>query len=166
MADNVRASAGTNDGAIFATDEVGSVHYTIVKLAQGALDTATLVTPTVPLPVSNSVETSQMVAANVAVTPKFASVSVASSGDNSVVAAVTSKKIRVLAYVLVADAAVAVKWRNGSTDVSGAMSFASNGGASAPFNPVGWFETSVTTALQLNLGSAVGVRGHITYVEV
>lgn len=43
MADNVTASAGTADGAIFATDQIGSVHYPISKAAWGPLDTANLV---------------------------------------------------------------------------------------------------------------------------
>ncbi len=99
-------------------------------------------------------------------TPKFAAISAASSGDNTVVALVSGKKIRVLSYVLVADGAVTAKFQSDATDLTGAMSFAANGGASVPFCPVGHFETASGVALQLNLGGAVGVRGHLTYVEV
>lgn len=100
------------------------------------------------------------------VTPKFASISVSSSGDNSIVAAVTSKKIRVLSYVIVADAAVAAKFRSGTTDLMGAAALSANGGIAAPFCPVGHFETASNTALNLNLASAFGVRGHLTYLEI
>lgn len=108
------------------------------------------------------------VTANVATgggkTPLFASVSVASSGANQIVAADVAKKIKVVSYVLVADAAVTAKWQSAANDKSGAMSLAANGGVSA----IGSFdahimETAVNEALNLNLGSAVGVRGHISY---
>lgn len=96
----------------------------------------------------------------------FASVSVASSGDNSIVAADASNKIKLVSYTLVADAAVNVKWRNATTDISGAMAFAANGGAAAISQPSAHLmETSVNSALQLNLSSAVGVRGHISYFK-
>lgn len=54
MADNTTQQAN----ATVATDDVGGVHYQIIKLAYGALDTATLVTPTSPLPVQDVDETS------------------------------------------------------------------------------------------------------------
>jgi hypothetical protein len=51
MADNVRITEpGT--GTTIATDEISSVHYQFVKLAFGPLDTATIVTASVGLPVS------------------------------------------------------------------------------------------------------------------
>lgn len=49
MADHVTANAGSG-GATFATDDIGGVHYPIGKLAFGALDTATIVSATNPLP--------------------------------------------------------------------------------------------------------------------
>jgi hypothetical protein len=51
LADNVVLSAGTADGVTLATDDVGGVHYQIVKLSFGALDTATAVSAANPLPV-------------------------------------------------------------------------------------------------------------------
>lgn len=53
MADNVAAfggSAGTS--FTFATDDIGGIHYPIHKVAFGALDTGTLVTASVGLPVN------------------------------------------------------------------------------------------------------------------
>lgn len=40
MADNVTASAGTADGAIFATDQISTTHWPFTKLAWGPRDTA------------------------------------------------------------------------------------------------------------------------------
>lgn len=104
---------------------------------------------------------------------KFAKIDVAASGDNTIVAAVAAsapepaKKIRVLGYVLVADGAVTAQWQSGAagTALSGAMSLAANGGVSAPFSPVGQFETVAGALLNLSLGGAVGVRGHLVYQE-
>lgn len=101
-----------------------------------------------------------------ALTPKYAVISESSSGDNEVVAAVASKKIRVLAYVLMANAAVNAKWRSASTDTSGLLYCGANGGAVAPFNPVGWLETAAGEPLNINLSGAVAVGGHVTYIEV
>jgi len=164
LADNATLPA---TGSVVAADDIGSgVLVQRVKPVWGADGTGTDTQVAQPLPVQTTIESTQMSNAGTIVTPKFASISVAGSGDNSIVAAVTSKKIRVLSYVIVADAAVAAKFRNGTTDVMGAASLSANGGIAAPFNPAGHFETSITTALNLNLASAVGVRGHLTYVEI
>ena len=100
-------------------------------------------------------------------TPKFVKIDVASSGDNTIVSAVEGKKIRVLQYALVCSDAVTVQWKSsGGTALSGAMSFAANGGISCPFSPVGLFETAIGEGLVLNLSAAVQVSGHLVYVEV
>ncbi len=52
MADNVTTPIGS--GVAIATDDVGGTHYQIIKLAFGALDTATLVDGTNPLPITVS----------------------------------------------------------------------------------------------------------------
>lgn len=99
-------------------------------------------------------------------TISFASISCANAGSNTLVAAVPTKKIKVLSYVLVADAAVTAKFQSNSTDLTGAMSFSANGGAASPVATPGggWlFETATGQALNLNLGGAVGVRGHLSY---
>ncbi len=50
MADNVELNAGSG-GITLATDDIGGVHYQIVKVSFGALDTATAVSGANPLPV-------------------------------------------------------------------------------------------------------------------
>lgn len=99
---------------------------------------------------------------------KFASVDVASSGDNTAVAAVTGKKIRVTSAFLVAAGAVTVRFESGAsgTALTGQMNLAANGGIVLPYNAAGWFETAASTLLNIELGGAVSVDGAITYVEV
>lgn len=53
MADNVVLNSGTG-GATLATDDVGGVHYQIVKLAYGALDAANVVSDSNPLPIDDA----------------------------------------------------------------------------------------------------------------
>lgn len=103
-----------------------------------------------------------------ALTPKFASISTASSGNNTLVAAVTSKKIRVLSLILISAGSVNVTFQSGAggTGLTGAMALTTNSGFTLPFNPVGWFETAVTTLLNLSLSGAIQVSGCLTYVEV
>lgn len=103
-----------------------------------------------------------------ALTPKFASIDVASSGDNTIVAAVNPKKLRVLSVFLVAAGAVNVRFESGAggTALTGQMNLAANGGFALPFNPLGWFETASNTLLNLELSGAVSVDGCLTYVEV
>ncbi len=101
---------------------------------------------------------------------KFASISAASSGSNEIVAAVTGKRIKVLAYTVIAAGDVSITWRSASTAISGAMSIAQNGGAapaagaSGPLGFVPLLQTESGEALNLNLSSAVQVSGHLTYV--
>lgn len=103
--------------------------------------------------------------------PKFAAIAAASSGDNTIVAAVTGKRIKVISYVVVAAGAVTAKWKSGAgTDLSGAMSLAANGGVSMapPGAPTGrraghLLQTASGAALVLNLGGAVSVAGHVSY---
>lgn len=98
---------------------------------------------------------------------QYAKVSASSSGNNTVVAAATGKRIRVLSCFLVAAAAVTAKWQSGGsgTDLTGAASLAANGGYVLPFNEGGWFQTEPDTLLNLSLGGAVSVAGSISYIE-
>ncbi len=102
------------------------------------------------------------------VVPKFAAISGASSGDNTLVAAVTGKKILVLSLYLIAAGAVAVRFESGAggTALSGVMSIAANGGLVLGYNPVGYFKTESGALLNMELGGAVQVSGGLTYIEV
>ena len=109
-----------------------------------------------------------MTAAGTILTPKFATIAASSSGNNTIVAAVTSKKIRVVAAAFISNGTVNAKFQSGAggTDLTGLFYMVANTGAVLPYNPVGWFETAVTTLLNLNLSGAVAVGGCIAYVEV
>lgn len=104
---------------------------------------------------------------------KSAAIACSSSGSNQIVAAVSGKSIAVLGYVLVANGAVNAKWQSASTDKTGLLYLAANGGAVAPVIPLSklgagtcWFSTAAGEALNLNLSGAVAVGGHVLYREV
>lgn len=101
-------------------------------------------------------------------TPKFAIIDCSTSGNNTILAAVTSKKIRVLSLFLVAAGTVVTRFEGGAdgTALTGQMNLVANTGFVLPFNPLGWFETAVTTLLNLELSAAVSVDGCLCYVEV
>jgi len=95
----------------------------------------------------------------------FASVAASSSGNNTAVAAVTGKRIRVHQAFLMATSAVNIKWQTaaGGTDLTGLGYPAANGGYVLPYSPVGWFETNAGELLNLNLSGAIAVGGVIGY---
>lgn len=99
-------------------------------------------------------------------TSKPAIIQVSSSGNNQIVAAVASKKIRVLQVRLMASGTVNVKWRSASTDIDGLAYLIANTGYVLPFSSLGWFETVAGEALNLNLSDAIAVGGVIKYVEI
>lgn len=96
----------------------------------------------------------------------FANIDTATSGDQTIVAADGTKKVKLLSYALVASGTVAVRWKSASTNKSGAMSLIANTGIS--FGPTSpgqghTLETAVNEALILNLSTNVQVSGHISY---
>lgn len=145
MANNFEVTAGT--GTTIAAEEVSSAKHQTVK---------------------SLVATDKMIGSGELLTPLFAAIAASGSGNNTIVAAVTSKKIRVLALSMMASAAVNGKFQSGAggTDISGLYYMAANGGIILPFNPAGWFETASGVLLNLNLSSANAVGGSLTYITV
>lgn len=98
-----------------------------------------------------------------------AAIDAATSGDNTLVAAVTGKKIRVLAvFAVMTGTAITIRFESGAggTALTGQMQPSQGGGFVLPFNPVGWFETAAGELLNLELGGAQSVDGCLVYVEV
>lgn len=96
---------------------------------------------------------------------KFATIAATASGDTAVVAAVTGKRIRVVSYVFVTDAAISVKFRSATTDITGPMPIAANSGVSCPGQPSSHlFQTVAGAALNINLSGTANVGGHVAYL--
>jgi len=98
---------------------------------------------------------------------QYAVIDHAASGANTIVSAVSGKKIRVLGFFLVAAGAVNVRWESEGSVMSGVMNLgATDLFAGADFNPTGWFETPAGRLLGIDLSDAVSVDGALVYVLV
>lgn len=167
MTDGTTLNVGSG-GDIIATDDIGGTKYTRVKPSWGVDGSAVDASLTNPLPVGVSYESNQMLVGGGVVAPKFAAINASTNGNNTLVGAVTSKKIRVLAVSIVSSGTVNAKFQDGAggTDKTGLYYMIANTGFVLPYNPVGWFETTANTLLNLNLSAATAVGGCLTYVEV
>ncbi len=92
-------------------------------------------------------------------------ISKAGSGDNTLLAAQTGSKIRVHSYTLVAAGGVTAAFESGAggTALTGDMSLILGVPLVVPFEREGLFETAVSTLLNLELGGATQVSGHLVY---
>ena len=95
----------------------------------------------------------------------YAPISATTSGNTQVVGAVSGKRIRVIAYAVIASATVNIRFRSGSTDITGAMRLVEGGGIAHAYDG-GLFETAVGQALNINLSTNATVGGYIVYREV
>lgn len=104
-------------------------------------------------------------------TPKFANISAATSGDNTIVSGVASKKIRVVSCFMIAAGSVNVYFVDGGNtnlagDATNKIALTTNSGFVLPYNPVGWFEATSGDSLDINLSGNIAVVGSLTYIEV
>ena len=103
-----------------------------------------------------------------ALTPKYLAVDVNSSGDNTLIAAVSGKKILVIGCVLIAAGTVSIRFEDGAggTALTGVINLTTNSGFTLPLGIPGWFKTSTNTLLNLELSGAVAVAGTLVYTEI
>jgi hypothetical protein len=101
----------------------------------------------------------------------------ASVGDNTLVAAVSGKRIVVVQCALYSDADAVIRFESGAggAALTGQMQLfakagtaldpgAATGDMTLPFSPAGWFETGVNTLLNLEVSGAA-VNGVLGYIE-
>lgn len=115
-----------------------------------------------------TLETAQMSSNGVALTAGYAVIA-ASGTDNTIVAAVATKKIRVLAFNMISQVGVNARFQSGtgaSNLLTGTYFISSNGGLVAGYNPMGWFESSGNNLLNLKLSAATSIGGSLTYLEI
>lgn len=107
-----------------------------------------------------------------ALTPKFAKIGVNTAGAEIIIAAVAAKKIRILNMVLVAEGAAGVYFTDGGGgnsimgDATNPMEFGANGGMVLQYSPVGWCQTSASSAFTIVPDTATSIAGSVTYIEV
>lgn len=162
MANNITVLDSTSATKTMKTTDTASVHT-----PHQNIDTIAAGTNLIGLVVAK-LGTDLLYDGTTSVTPKFKSVSASSSGNNTLQTAVASKKIRVLSYTLVSAGTCTATFQDGAggTGLTGAIPLVANSGVSVAFSPVGHFETTANTLLNLSLSAAVAVTGHFAYVEI
>ena len=92
----------------------------------------------------------------------------AANGANTFIAAVASKKIRVLGYSIQASGTVTVKFADtAATDLSPAWTFQAREGIVMPSTPgCMWFETAAGLGVNVTLSAAVATNVSAYYVAV
>ncbi len=96
----------------------------------------------------------------------YAPITASSSGNTAVVSGVSGKKIRVIAFTLVSNGTVNVKWQSNTTDLTGLSYFIANTGEVDGPNEYGWMQTAAGEDLNINLSGNVAVGGKMTYILV
>lgn len=96
---------------------------------------------------------------------KIETLSDAASGDNTIVALVSGKRIKVYAVVLIARGTVNVTFKSGaSTSLTGAMQFQAREGFTVAVAPPAFvLATAAGEAFVMNLSAAVQVDGWVAY---
>lgn len=154
------------------TNNIGDVDIASIAAGDNNIGNVDIVTmPAIAATASNigaQISTSAIMDGTTACTPKFAVIDAATNGDNTIISANATKKLRVLAAFLVSSGTVNVRFEGGAggTALTGQMNLVANSGFVLPFNPAGWFETASNTLLNLELSGAVSVDGCLTYIEV
>jgi len=100
---------------------------------------------------------------------KFATIAATASGDTEVVAAVSGRKIKVLSFYYVTDAATNIRFRSATNSIAGSGLLrwgAADNGIAPGYSPVGYFIGSTGEALNINLSANANVDGGVTYIEV
>lgn len=102
---------------------------------------------------------------------KTAAISTTAAGDTVILTGTPGKRIRVLAYIVAISNNNHIQWKSGATAISGEMHM--SGGSSMAIHmgdnwPGGGLPVLITEpgeSLVLNVGGAVTVGGHLTYME-
>lgn len=78
------------------------------------------------------------------------------------------RRVRVLSGVFVSAGAVTITFKDGAsgTALTGAITMETGVPLTLPYNPLGWFETSVNTLLELALSDSVQVSGSIQTILI
>ena len=154
-----------------AVEEIDGVRYSLVKIIDSTGNSTTRTgTSSSPIRIDPTGGTSQPISGTITdggsgKTLKSASFSLSATG--TVVAAVSSKRIKVFAIKLVVSAALSVNFRDGaSTAIEGAQALAINGGIQEAVTPPSFlFGTSAGNSLDLVITGIGAAAGRISYFD-
>ncbi len=95
---------------------------------------------------------------------KHAVIDESTAAENVIVPAVSNKSIRVISESIVVAGAVSITWRTNTTNLTGPIPLAANGGMTRS-SPTGLRWTQIGEDLRLNSSAVVQVSGELTYIE-
>jgi len=136
-----------------------SVNNTSVPVSQSGTWTVGISNQPVSVTVANSSLTVRYGSVS------FATINATTSGDTQVVAAVSNRRIVVVAFGVIASATVNIRFRSGTTDITGSMRVVEGGGIAHAYDG-GLFQTAVNQPLNINLSANATVGGYVVYREV
>jgi hypothetical protein len=99
----------------------------------------------------------------------YAKISTTASGDTTVVTGISGKRIVVLGYTVLVSADTTLKWKSGSTDLTGPMPVVASGGISPVMSSgtymdeFGVLKCADGENLVLNSSATANCGGHLTY---
>lgn len=137
-----------------------------LSTAQGSFRLQTIYHAT-PIRVESSQDNGRVVVDGISYPVKQASVNATAAGDNTVIAAVTNKRLRILLLLHTGSGDLVIEYKSGSNVIINGMSFANRGGLGLNAMPFGYIlETNVGEAFVMSLSSARNVRGTVNYIEL
>jgi hypothetical protein len=162
----IQLATGTG-GEKLHTDEISDEHLQVCKLAYGPDGTGTDVQDSAPLPVASLERSGEIYDGTAVCEVKRAAISVTGSEDNTLVAAVTSKKIRVVSMVFYPTAALGARFESGAggAALTGIMQLATKEPLVLQHNKHGHFETAAGALLNLELTTSTAGYGFLNYIE-
>jgi len=118
--------------------------------------------------ITDAVASDAIMSGLTAMTPKFVSATItAGATDTTVIAAVASRKLRVIAFVCqCGGVATDLTLESGTATRIHKVPAGANGGQSLSANPWGWFETTSGAALTATTGAGSSTEITIAYLEV
>ena len=94
----------------------------------------------------------------------FGVITQGAAGTTELVAADATKKVKLVSYVVVLDAAGSVKFTDGTADLTGVMPMAANGGVASPGQPAAHLLETAAVNRPLNIVTVTGKAfGHFSY---
>src|SRR5689334_16629252 len=94
---------------------------------------------------------------------QMAAISFSGSGDNTVVAAIATNRIKVHRIFIVVGGSTNITFKHGTTAFTGALPMTANGGITLDITGEPWFITALNEAFVINSSSAVQVSGALWY---
>lgn len=176
----VNIVTGATSGTQYTEGDTDATITGTALMWEDTSDTLTPVNVTKPLPVTApaatrtthsiavGIQTDALMSSNTALTPKFVSTTVsAGSTDSSLIAAVTSKILRIVSLAVQCGAtATDITFESSTTTRKHKVPAGANGGQILPFNPAGWFQTASGESLTVTTTSGSATEITLTYVEV